>query len=282
MKSLMDVAKSMDQQAPPSRPQAPEATATTSLVDFAKKQQAAGDASGTKKPMTLMDVARQENSAAASARGSDVAPGTKSLQSIAQEINDEESKRIEKALATTANDVRTEQRERQSNVLKEAAAEVQQEESQAALNLVAKIEMKSSSCPSPPVEKPISNQKQHHEARTDYEDENDGYSSFGDQEEEQETQEKKQKQKPTKSKKKLIFDDDENESDGGEGNTGPERTIASDTPESKTFLRAVYRADLRTIQDMLGSEDASATTADQVPSSLLTIDKRSKESWVLV
>lgn len=263
MKSLMDVVKPMDQKAQPSRP-ANNVTAAPSLADFAKKQQAAGDASGSgfsaekQKPVTLMDVARQE-STAASAQAA--APAATSLQSIAQEINDEESKRIEKALTTTANEVRTEQREHQASVLKEAVDEVRQEETQAALDLVAKIEKSSSQFP---VEKPISNQKQHENTATrrdDKEDE-DGYSSFGDQEEEErETHEKKQK--PMKKKKRLVLDDDEDDSDG-EGNNGPERTVASDTPESKAFLRAVYRADLRTIHDMLDGEDVSVTTADQV------------------
>lgn len=258
----MDVAKSMDQKAQPSR-NATNVTAAPSLADFAKKQQVAGDASGSgfsaekQKPVTLMDVARQE-STATSAQA--VAPAVMSLQSIAQKINDEESKRIEKALTTTASEVRAEQRERQVNVLKEVVDEVCQEETQAALNLVAKIEKSSSR---PPVEKPTSNQRQHENTvtrRDDKEDE-DGYSSFGDQEEEE--RETHEKQKPTKKKNKLVLDDDEDKSDG-EDNDGPERTVASDTPESKAFLRAVYRADLRTIHDMLDSEDASATTADQV------------------
>lgn len=257
----MDVAKSME----PLRP-AVEAS-TPSLVDFAKKQQTAGNTSGsgaeTKKPVTLMDVARQESvSESANAR----AP-TKSLQSIAQEINDEDNKRIEKALTATASEVRREQRERQANLLKEAVAEVRQEETRAALNIVAKIENKSSlESSGAPTGKPNFSQEQGNNnavpRHDDKDNEDDGYSSFGDQDEEQEL-EKKVASKLKKKAKVKILSDDENDLDD-DNNNGPERTITSDTPESKAFLRAVYRADLRTIQDMMDSEDASTTTADQV------------------
>lgn len=103
-------------------------------------------------------------------------------------------------------------------------------------------------------------------------DDDDGYSSFGgddynnEEENEKLTGDKakaKAKAKASARKQHLLDEDNGNES---EEVAAPERTTASDSRESKVFLRAVYRADMRTIQGMLTSRDASVTTADQVGS----------------
>lgn len=250
MQSLVDVAKAMNE--PPN-----ESTATLSLVDFAKKQASSAiAAAGSSKPLTLVEVARQETISTKMEQ-------TRSLQSLAQRINEEDTKRVEQALTSAVQQVRAEQREHQVSVLKEAAAEVRREEAQAAQSLVAMIERanEASSVDNQPAAAPVSTAKD----PTSNGGDDDGYSSFGDDDNDDDNVADKAKasRASTKPRKQQVLDED-NESEGDAN--GPERTTASDSPKSKAFLRAVYRADLRKIQDMLDSGDASATTADQVGS----------------
>ncbi|DAZ97806.1 TPA: hypothetical protein N0F65_002476 [Lagenidium giganteum] len=251
--SLLDVAKSM--QAPIATADSgaavqPEPQKKLTLLDVAKDQAViVGESHGAEAAvgkMTLVDVAHiQKASTRASVRSS--------LTDIAQEINKEENTRIQKALETTATEVKNETIARQISVLSEAVKEIQQEESQAANILLKKVvETKQA-------EQSVSNDVATPEGTprvsTKATEKQDGYSSFEDDEP---SNQSKDKNKHTKA----STDVDADGKDDDEGGDAPLRTTPSDRPESKVFLRAVYRGDLRKVRDMLEKE-VDANVADQ-------------------
>ncbi|KAF1328815.1 Acyl--binding domain-containing protein 6-like, partial [Globisporangium splendens] len=250
--SLLDVAKSMEQQQQAPAKSTGDGEPKLSLADFAKSQ-AAGQPSAalgaqTMKPLSLLDVARQENAV-------EKAQMRVSLTNLAQEINAEESKRIESAVMETAKEVQVEQRKQHATLMNEAVAEVQQEEALTAGKFAAKVQKEQSVAQiatNMPKEQPAAKPNVN-EATTAADD--DGYSSFGDDEE------RPSKTKNEVSKKQELHD--EHVSDSDTQGEGPMKTTPSDSAESKTFLRAVYRADLRKIEDMLDSGEVDATVADQ-------------------
>uniref|UniRef100_K3WTM2 Uncharacterized protein n=1 Tax=Globisporangium ultimum (strain ATCC 200006 / CBS 805.95 / DAOM BR144) TaxID=431595 RepID=K3WTM2_GLOUD len=250
--SLLDVAKSMEQQQQTSSKSTGDGEPKLSLAEFAKSQAAgqlgAAFSAQTTKPLSLLDVAQQ---------GSDVekAQTRASLTNLAQKINAEDTKRIENAVMETTKEVQAEQRKQRATIVKEAVAEVQQEEALAAEKLAAQIQKVQS------MEQIVTNMpKKQPAAKPNINEataaaDDDGYSSFEDDEE-----------RPSNFKNKVPKKQelhDEHESDSGAQGERPLRTTPSDSAESKTFLRAVYRADLRKVEDMLDSSEADATVADQ-------------------
>ncbi|KAJ0410754.1 hypothetical protein ATCC90586_001383 [Pythium insidiosum] len=89
------------------------------------------------------------------------------------------------------------------------------------------------------------------------EEQNDGYSSFEDEEE------TTRKATSTWGTKRAQRHSTDNQSEAAD-ESGPQKTIASDSEESKTFLRAVYFNDSRRVRDMLDENVVDASVADQV------------------
>ncbi|TYZ65592.1 hypothetical protein PybrP1_011104 [[Pythium] brassicae (nom. inval.)] len=209
-----------------------ESNATRSLADVAKKQ-----ATSTTRPQSLVGLAGVTIVAAMKPpRPSSV------LQSLAQVTNENDAKRGE----------------HQPSALAEVAAKVQRQEAHAEE-------------PTPTVSTRQTVGRANTSATDGDRVSDDGYSSFGDEEEEGEDK-KPTAMKPkalAPTRKQQLLNDDENESEGEAD--APERTTASDSAESKAFLRAVYRADMRKVQDMLDSGDASVTTADQGHTKILEL-----------
>ncbi|KAL4173341.1 hypothetical protein KRP22_008494 [Phytophthora ramorum] len=222
MSSLLDVAKAMNAEAA-------SAAAMLSLADVARAENAAN---GSFKPMTLLDVAKQEPQ-----------PPKQTLQQLAQEINKEDRSRIQAALESTAKGVKTEPQELRSQALKQSAAEVRQEEQQAAHVLTAKVASVDNS--KPEVADPDSNKEN---------DDADGYSSFeGDDG-------STPKKDTTKKQNEPAQDESPDEE---ESYDPPPQTTPCESKESKEFLRAVYRADKYQVRDMLDDGVVDANIADQ-------------------
>lgn len=245
-KSLLDVAKSLQDTAAP-----------RSLLDVAKQTSSSTQAPSS--GLSLVDIARQDVTAVAPSVESAGRP--LSLERLANEINDEERTRVGNALATAASDVRTEQREHTRRVLDAAVAEVRDEEANAAKTLIANVESRAAPlATAAAVRAPAV--KASALDNNNSKDADDGYSSFGDDDDDVPTATSKAEKAKPRAKPQT---DNNNESDDdNESYNNAEKTTASDAPVAKAFLRAVYRADMRTIHDMLDNGDVSATVADQV------------------
>lgn len=231
--SLMDVAKSMGLGSTATAPK------PTSLVGIARQEAAA-------KPTSLLDVARQEAAAKPAIRSAGV-----SLQSLAQEINEEERSRVQSAVAATAAEVQQESVAQRKSALMSAAAEIAQEEAHAAQVLVAAKKQTADPAPklNAAVVLPVAKQPSPVQAQT--QDDDAGYSSDENYEEDDDDAASSSK---SGSDTKLQEPEEE----------APEKTIVNDSPECKLLLRAVFKADLRTVRDLLAADEDAAAFADQV------------------
>ncbi|GMF24538.1 unnamed protein product [Phytophthora lilii] len=220
MSSLLDVAKAMNAEAASN-------TTKLSLLDVAQDENATSS-------MSLMDVAKKETITSEVPK--------KTLQQLAQDIDNEDRSRIQVALESTAEEVKVERQELCTQIIRQTADVVQQEEVQAAQVLREKVAAVDSS--NPKVE------------QNEEDDEADGYSSFEDDDDSLPKRENKNK------KEEKAQDDDPTEEE--ENYEPPPRTTPSESKESKEFLRAVYRADKYQVRDMLNGKIVDANIADQV------------------
>ncbi|GLE06196.1 hypothetical protein PINS_up015438 [Pythium insidiosum] len=217
-------------------------------MDVAREQLATSTpiSEPSKGAVTLLDVAKQVASPPVA---------TPSLKDIATEIRVEERAHIEATIVKTASEVKREQQRRRSNLLLEAAAEVQAEDTKAAEVLTVKLQ---SSTDAAARERQPRDKPGAPPAVDDHQ--NDGYSSF----EEDEDSSAAAKTSTSKGdRKRAQRNSDDNQSDTT-GESGPQKTIASDSEESKAFLRAVYFNDGRRVRDMLDDSVVEASIADQV------------------
>lgn len=208
----------------------------TSLVDVAKSMglnssENATSLVETAKPTSLLDVARQE--AVKPVRTSGV-----SLQRLAQEINEEERSRLQSAVAATAAEVQQESIAQRESSLMRAAAEIAQEEAQAAQVLVTKKQAS--------VAVALLVAKEPSPVQTQQDDA--GYSSYEDYEDDN-------RESSSNSSVRKQHEPEE---------VAPEKTTVNDSPECKLLLRAVFKADVRTVRDLLAADEDAAMFADQV------------------
>lgn len=223
MASLLDIAK-QQQQSESSR-------GVKSLLDVAKQQQ---QETTEPKPsaMTLMDVAKQNQP---------VVDKGSMLSGLAKQIDEEDSARVAAALVETAKEVKSAQQANRSAVISAAVEKVEKEDASAASTLRAAIV-----------------ENKNHSDNNGVGGDEDGYSSFED-----EDNRKADNNKKAKSVKKEKEFDGSDTSESGEA-MGPERTTISDSQESKELLRAVFRADKSRVRELLDTGDVDANAADQV------------------
>lgn len=95
-------------------------------------------------------------------------------------------------------------------------------------------------------------------------EDDDGYSSFDDEDAAKTPTSKKETKAKNKREQPADEDSDGDASGDGDDEAGPERTTPCESKESKEFLHAVFRADKSRIRELLDSGDVDANTADQV------------------
>lgn len=247
--TLMGVAAELQQVAP-----AIEASAALTLVDVAKEQAATSpNATNTLSTATktLLDVARQEQASSTVASETGDTTANKSvLLDLAKQISREDSARIANSISATAQEVKAAQGELRAAALNDVVAQVAREEQVAVVALQANINN----------DKRIETSKALSTAalKPDPSGDDDGYSSFEDEEN---TADKANNQKKL-SRARAQDEDSDVEEDAGD--SGPQRTTPCDSKECKEFLRAVYHSDKTKIRDMLENGDVDANVADQV------------------
>jgi hypothetical protein len=243
MASLVDVARAMEKKQASPEQKAPAAANVTakpsvSLVDVAHEIQAT-KLTMAAQPLTLMDVARKTET-------SSRASSTAALQSLAQEINAEERVRLDTVITKAAVAVKQETAQERASVLKVAATEVlREEETQDATPPITgspENQHASKASPFPPTNR--------------IENDNDGYSSFEDDDDVEPTKKTKAKKVP----EIIPSNEEENPSESD----GPEKTTPSESLIAKAFLRTIYRGDTRRVRDMMRDGDVDGCTADQV------------------
>ncbi|TMW65033.1 hypothetical protein Poli38472_009200 [Pythium oligandrum] len=224
------------------------------LVDVAKEQSNKVDSTATKsdmtdseqpKKLTLMDVAKENDGPKTTA--------TVSLASIAQEINVDERQSMDAAITKAATKVKQEQHQQRADALKETVAQIKMEDARAAEVLQVKVEKGSLAEDTTPPKEVKTNASRLVASTKEAEDDG-GYSSFEDEEDS-----KSIKKKPKSTGKRSKEADNQSE----EASAPPPRTTASDTPESKEYMRAVYRGDIRRVADLLDDGELDINTADQ-------------------
>ncbi|EQC37643.1 hypothetical protein SDRG_05235 [Saprolegnia diclina VS20] len=192
---------------------------------------------------------------------------TQSLVQIANEVEQERDAAVVHALADASKAVKQDQARQQSNVgavLVEAARAVAAEDAAvtkaqvaATLKKAAAVVQKACTAPTPAVATPTTTTKStnnNNDNNNNKDDEDDDeYSDFDDDD----TNAKKKK-KPAKKAAQPANDDD-NQSDAADE---VEKTSPTVSSESKVFLQAVFRGNLRRVQDLLG-DDTDVNITDQ-------------------
>ncbi|KDO17080.1 hypothetical protein SPRG_17313, partial [Saprolegnia parasitica CBS 223.65] len=187
---------------------------------------------------------------------------TQSLVQIATEVEQERDAAVVHALADASKAVKHDQARQQSTVgaiLVEAARAVAAEDAAvtkaqvaATLKEAAVVVQKTAHAPTTAVATPTTTTKSSNNNNDkDDDDDDDGYSDFDDDN-------AAAKKKPTKKAVQAANDDD-NQSDAADE---VEKTSPTVSNESKVFLQAVFRGNLRRVQDLLG-DDTDVNITDQ-------------------